>query len=167
MGDQPVASLALLSSPSPPSDLPNNRPRPTPSLPASSTAVPAHRNYEQASSCCDPPGEVLALSTLNTSTTHQPCVKSSPSTSVRPVASSVTPAGSSTLSSTVSAQMDASNCPLASTSPDPSTLTSSPTSSTRSELANTDPSSTPRPSSPARRTPPTTTPAVTTPSARS
>merc|ERR1712093_152160 len=96
------------------SDLPNNRPRPTPSLPASSTAVPAHRNYEQVSSCCDPPGEVLALSTLNTSTTHQPCVKSSPSTSVRPVASSVTPAGSSTLSSTVSAQMDASNRPMAS-----------------------------------------------------
>merc|ERR1712045_516423 len=102
----------------------------------------------------------------------------------RPVSRSVTPAGSSSASSTVSNQtvrchptrpsvvammLSTPSSPrlvLASTSPALSSSISSPPSSMRSELAPTDSSSTPSSSSPVRKMPLTTSPVVTTPSVR-
>merc|ERR1712159_879368 len=103
------------------------------------------------------------------------------STSVKPVSKLVTPAGSSSASSTVSSLTD--KCPLTrpseevmmlstpssvrpeleSTSPDVYSSISSPLSSMRSEPVLTDNCSTLNNSSPVRKTPPTTSPEVTTP----
>merc|ERR1712151_459941 len=112
------------------------------------------------------------------------CVKSFPSTSVRPVSRSVTPAGSSSALSTVFSQtvrchlirpsvavttLSTPSSPrlvLASTSQDASSSISSQPLSMRSALVPTDSSSTPSSSSPVRRMPPTTSPVVTTPSVR-
>merc|ERR1711953_1130446 len=106
------------------------------------------------------------------------------STSVKPVSRSVTPAGSSSASSTVSNRtvrclpirpsvavttLSTPSSPrlvLASTSPALSSLISSPPSSMRSELAPTDSFSTQSSSSPVRKMPLTTSPVVTTPSVR-
>merc|ERR1712195_384461 len=109
------------------------------------------------------------------------CVKLFPSTSDKPVSRSVTPAGSSSASSTESSRTV--RCPpirpsvaatmpstpssprlvLASTSPALSSSISSPLSSMRSVPVPTDSCSTPSNSSPERRMPPTTSPVVTTP----
>merc|ERR1712195_396691 len=110
------------------------------------------------------------------------CVKSFQSTSVKPVSRSVTPAGSSSASSTESSRTV--RCPpirpsvvattlstpssprlvLASTSPALSSSISSLPSSMRSALVPTGSCSTPSSSSPVRRMPLTTSPVVTTPS---
>merc|ERR1712151_233882 len=112
------------------------------------------------------------------------CVKSFQSTSDRPVSRSVTPAGSSSASSTVFSQtvrchptrpsvvammLSTPSSPrlvLASTSQEPSSLISSQPLSMRSEPEPTDSSSTRSSSSPERKMPPTTSPVVTTPLVR-